>query len=387
MKVLRNRSYAFVLLTFLVLIVSEPAWAQESGGAPTPPKTVDLRVEDQPLLVLLERIARQCDVGLVAHANVLGTLEDEVSIYAKDAKWSDALDLLRREYGVELRLGAKRIEVVDADADFRERLVRRYYPTSPITKAITDFPAPQLGSRWDSLEGSGAILDFADEDDVPRAIEDLVDLVIYSIGGEDNWERDGVWIVEEEGMLIANHLPEVHERISEFLKLLEQNASRQLVCHLFELDKRTPVRETVTRQELAQLVEARVPLASFVIGDGQRNHHFHGTLRHFTNDAESVEHVIDPVVERLRTGLSLDVTPHVTMGGVLCNIRLARCTNPAAPLKQIMDERGEPLVSVELPKLRAQSTGDSRLIPTGGGAIYRIGNRVYCVGLEIVGGN
>ena len=45
-------------------------------------------------------------------------LGDEVSIYAKDAPWDEALSFLREEYGLVLDLTEKRLEVRSVDESF-----------------------------------------------------------------------------------------------------------------------------------------------------------------------------------------------------------------------------------------------------------------------------
>lgn len=376
MKVRRNATLVLTLCAF-ALALSSPLWA-----AP-PPATIDLRVEDQPLLTLIERIARQCEVGLVAHRGTVETLGEEVSIYAKDAKWADAVDLLRTEYRLELRLTDKRLEVLDADADFRQRLEKRYYPTAQLTTSLDDYPAPHLGLEADDeTRGGGGILDFADGP--APLIEDLADLVRNSTGdGVESWERDGVEISNDGRTLSVLHLPSVHDSIEVFLARLERNTARQLICRLHRLPATTTASGVLGARQYRELTRNLTPETSFVVADGQRNHHFTGVVRRYTADAESVEQLFEPVVGLMRTGLMLDVTPHVTRKGVLCNILAAQCSSPRSEGSPIADASGQVMVDIELPAMLYETVADSQLIPQGGGAVYSLGQLRYGVSFEV----
>ncbi|MEM7260781.1 MAG: hypothetical protein AAF488_02255 [Planctomycetota bacterium] len=350
-----------------------------------PPATIDLRVEDQPLLVLIERIARQCELGLVVHDGVVSTLLQDVTIYAKDASWSDAMDLLRREYRIELRMTDKRIEILDADAEFIRRLERRYYPITQITTGVEDFVAPRLGTGPDRYAGggSGSILDLGDDGPVP-VIEDLPELIQQSIPrARRSWDVDGVELFEMDGMLVVRQVPEIHAPIASFLADLEKNASRQVVCRLHALPS-APYRRTLPAEAYQVLVDEGMPVAAYVLSDGQRNHYHTATLRRYVMDAETVHHTVDPVSNALRTGLVLDVTPHITRDGVLANIYLATLENPDSRSTAVRTHAGAKLVEIELPTLEGEWTEDSRFVPHGGGVIYRLGDQVFGVSFEVL---
>ncbi|MGE3166577.1 MAG: hypothetical protein AB7O52_16880 [Planctomycetota bacterium] len=353
-------------------------------AAAAPPETVDLRVESQPLLVLCERLARQCEVGLVVHREAVESLQQSVSIYAKDAKWDDALKLFREEYGVELRLTERRLEVLDAAADFRKRIQRQYFPTAQITASVDDYPAPKLGFEAEE-EFGGGVLNFSDEDGPPPLIADLAGLVEHSVGSLEHWERDGVGLTltDDGGLLSVQQVPELQAGVRTFLATLERNATRQLVCRLHRLPDETVPGQSIAKSAYAELTRNRRPEASFMVGDGQRNHHYAGNVRTFVAESCAVGKCIDPVVRELRSGLALDVEPHVTREGVLANISLSRCTNSGSTRTGVVTADGLSQVEIELPILQHEKTGDSRLVPLGGAVVYLLGDEVYGVSFEV----
>ncbi|MCI0652466.1 MAG: hypothetical protein L0Z55_11360 [Planctomycetes bacterium] len=368
-----------VAISLLILCsCAAPAIAQ------APPGTIDLRVDDQPLIILLERIARQCGRGLLVHRGAAELLEREARIYAKDARWDEAVRLLREEYGVVLEYTEKRIEVRSADAIFRARLERRQYPSAAITRGLGDFPAGRLGIVWDesgafSFGGSNVVLDLADSE--AARVEDLPELIIKHLGsGAADLER-GIEVSDADGVLQVRHLPEAHARVTDFLRGLERTAARQVTCRLYEL-RRAPAKSEVSKEELAALIQGVQPLAVFNSCDGQRGH-LHSGVRHphvaFT---EAVNEVVDPVVLSVVDGLVIEVEPHVTTGGILANVQLQRCRVLGTSDARVTDAEGNAIVQAQLPRWHIEEVHDSRRVPAGGGAVLRAGSSVFLLAMH-----
>lgn len=362
----------------LVLALQSPPAAPSA-----PPETVDLRVDDQPLLVLLERIARQCDRGLVVDADLVETLGRKVTIDARGVAWSEAVDLFRREYRLTIQVTERRIEVVDSDESFRRQLVRRAYPVAQLTEPLRNYEAPHLGSGHRSDAAGAGLLSLGEGDVV--LIDELLEWIKAAIRSE-TWDQDAVeiFVDESDNWLRVRQLPALHEALSAFLHELERNVARQLVCRLIRLPD-GEYADVLTAEELGPLIAGHVPLAAFVLADGQRNHHFQGITQRFTADVETVHEAIDPVVADLRTGWVLDVEPHITRDGILCNLFIGRAANPEFATRELRSDADTVLAEFALPSIDVEGCADTRLIPRDGAAVHRLEGVPYAVQFVVAG--
>lgn len=353
-------------------------------AAADPPERVDLRADDQPLLVLLERLARQCERGLVVDSELVSQLEERVTIDVRQARWADAIELFQSEYGLTVRVSDARLEIVDAEEEFTGQLVRDSYPVGMITEQIGYYPAPILGrAPRDLSAGSGGLLNLEQSNKI--LVDELTGWVELGTASP-TWEREGVELsVQSSGnWLRVRQLPRMQEAVEAFIRDLEKKVGRQLICRFYRLaDADAP--DILMAEELAPRIEDRVPLAAFPLSDGQRNHFAAGVSREHTMDVETVHHTVDPIVERLRTGWALDVEAHVTRNGVLAKVRLAHCENPEMRTSQVGDGDGNPLAEVEMPVIDVDECADTRLVPRGGAATYRIAGGTYAVTFEVFG--
>ena len=379
-----TQPFLSVLWVLVVCSGGSIAMSQEAPApAPPPPATVDLRVEGDPLLVLFERIARDLECGLIAHRSVVDVLSQEAHIEVADARWSDAVALFATEYGIAVRRTADRLELTQIDAEFRRLLVRRSYPIGHLIEVISDHKAPMLGfgSLYRGEGGGGALLSLGGGEE--SVLLDSIPDMIPEIAGRGTWDREGVSLEIEGDRLMVRQIPAVHEAIAVFLKDIEQRIARQVICRFTPLPP-GEYGETLTAEELAPLVEGRIPRATWVAADGQTNHWFAGEERTFIEDVEFVSHIADPVVELLRTGWAIEVTPHVTQVGVVANVSLVRATSPGSEQRDVLSSDGETWVSIESPKLEFdQSLGTFR-VPDGGASIHQIGGGFYALEFEVL---
>ena len=144
-------------------------------NAATQPAIIDLRADKEPLFTLIERIARQCDAGLLIHHSLQERMDAEVTVVAKDAKWADAMALLSNEYHIVITVNGDRIEIDDADRDFRKRLVTITYDVRSLTASMVYFPGPELSIPEPGGNGS-RLITLASSENVQQ-IDDLITLV------------------------------------------------------------------------------------------------------------------------------------------------------------------------------------------------------------------
>ena len=169
-------------------------------SAAAQPATLDLRADKQPLFTLVERIARQCDAGLIIHHELQARMATEVTIIAKDAKWADAMALLAGEYRIVLKLVGDRLEISDADHEFRKRLVAVTYDLRPLTASMTGFPGPSLDIPEPGGVGS-RLLPGIEADSKPE-ITEFIEIVQRQVA-PDSWVRDGVSVHEFNGDMVV----------------------------------------------------------------------------------------------------------------------------------------------------------------------------------------
>jgi hypothetical protein len=354
-----------------------------TATAATQPDTIDLRVDRAPLFTLIERIARQCDAGLAVDGALGDTMRREITLNAKDAPWKDALALLESEYGIALALDDGRLVVTDADAEFRKKLVQRTYDVRSLTKPLENYPGPNLDIP--EAGGQGAkLLPPIEPESAPEA-SDLVDTLQKHVRPE-SWTRAGVAIEEYSGAMVVTQTPEIQTEVQAFLERLERTAAREVVCRAWRIaaphDANAPVADAATWARWAK--DAGTPIASFVMIDGQQNHHFSGTQMMYIADANVVQGVDDPIVTVLRSGLGIDVEPQATLDGVIATIRFTATVDQQWTQAPVLDPAGRPLITVALPRTLLDTSRDSRLVPKGGAAVLRFGDRAYALTFEVL---
>ena len=352
-------------------------------SAAAQPATLDLRADKQPLFTLVERIARQCDAGLIIHHDLQARMEGQVTIIAKDAKWDDAMALLASEYHITLKLAGDRLEVSDADREFRKRLVAVTYDLRSLTASMTGFPGPDLDIPEPGGVGS-RLLPPIEPESKPE-INEFIEIVQRQVA-PDSWRRDGVGVHEFNGAMVVTQVPEIQAQVAALIAQLERATARQVVCRCYRLHQAPadsgPVLDGKAWQALAANLPA--PVATFLTLDEQQNHHFSGQQRAYIADADVNQEAFDPIVSVLSSGLAIDIEPHVTISGVLATMRLDGTTAQRLGVVQVADGRGQKLVAIDTPDTTTDNSRDTRMVSPGGAALYRFGERTYAVTFEVL---
>ncbi len=354
-----------------------------SAQAASQPETIDLRVDHAPLVTLIERIARQCDAGLAIDSSLQEQMSREVTLNARDAPWKEAVALLESEYRISLTLVADRLNVVNADAEFRNRLVSRTYDVRVLTLPIDDFPGPKL----DIAEpGSAGCYLMPPHQATPSSASAEISATIRRQIRPSWWTRDGMEISELNGALIITALPDIHAEILAFLQRLERAAAREVVCRVYRLpDNIAPLPAVLDAKAWRALAPTSgAPIATFAMLDSQTNHHFSGTQAIYVSDADVVQGIYDPIMSLVSHGLAVDVEPVVTIDGVVVTTRFSATINHDVTSAPVIDSAGKAVIDVQLPRTELDASNDSRLVPLGGAAGLRFAERTYALTFEVV---
>jgi hypothetical protein len=367
-----------LLIPVLSLLAAGSALA-----AAAQPATLDLRADKQPLFALVERIARQCDAGLIVHHELQARMQAPVTIIAKDAKWNDAIALLASEYHIALKLAGDRLEVTDADGEFRKRLVMVTYDLRHLTAVLDSFPGPDLDIPEPG--GAGSRLLPPIEPETKPEINEFIEIVQKQVAPE-SWTREGVAIEDYNGAMVVTQVPEIQAQVAALIAQFERTTARQVVCRCYRLAQApgegAPVLDAKAWQAAAQGLAP--PVATFVTLDEQGNHHFSGVQRAYIADADVNQETFDPIVSILSSGLGVDVEPRVTISGVLATVRLDATIAQRFTVAQVNDGRGQKLLPLEMPDASSDTSRDTRLVPPGGAALYRFGERTYALTFEVL---
>jgi hypothetical protein len=346
------------------------------------PDTIDLRVEAQPLFTLIERIARQCDAGLSVHHAVQDRLAEEVTINARDARWADAVELLRRQYRLAVRLEGGRLLVEDAAADLRRQLVVVRHDIRPLLEAKFDRPGPSLSIPEPG--GCGSMLLPPIEAAGPQ-VDTFID-TIRRVIAPAGW-AEGTSMETQGGSLVVVQTPAVQRQIGELLQRMEAQILRQVQVRLWRLPVAEDAGPAVLDRAacLARIKGLGSPALVLVAGDDQQVHAFAGRQRNAVLDLDVVQERMDPIVTTLAAGLALDVKPLATRAGVLLTVRLDAATAAESGQTQVKEATGQPIASIEQPVQDLDSARCSVVVPDGGCAILRFGDRAYAIQAELFG--
>jgi hypothetical protein len=351
-------------------------------NAATQPATLDLRADKEPLFTLIERIARQCDAGLLIHHSLQERMDAEVTIVAKDAKWADAMALLSNEYHIVITLNGDRIEVSDADREFRKRLVTIIYDVRSLTTSMANFPGPELSIPEPGGTGTRLLPPVSSEK--VQQIDEFITLMKNQVAPH-SWERPGTSLEDFNGQIVVTNVPEIQTQVAALIAQLERATARQVVCRCYRLPQ-MPDSSAVIDAKAWQTLSANLPapVAVFVSLDEQQNHHFSGQQRTYLADADVNQGIFDPIMSIINNGIAFDIEPHVTINGVLATVRLSSTSAQRWSVTQINDARGQSLMPIETPEVTSDNSRDTRMIPSGGASLYRFGEHAYAITFEVL---
>ena len=351
-------------------------------NAATQPATLDLRADKEPLFTLIERIARQCDAGLLIHHSLQERMDAKVTVVVKDAKWADAMALLSNEYRIVITVNGDRIEIDDADRDFRKRLVTTIYDVHSLTTYLANFPGPELAIPEPG--GTGSRLLGPNSSEKIQQLDELITLVKNQVA-PNSWELSGTSLEEFSGQIVVTHVPEIQTQVAELIAQLERTTARQVICRCYRLPQ-VPDSSAIIDAKAWQALSANLPtpVAVFVSLDEQQNHHFSGQQRAYLADADVNQGAFDPVMSIMNTGIAFDIEPHVTINGVLATVRLSATSAQRWSIAQVNDAKGQPLMPIETPEVTSDNSRDTRMVPLGGASLYRFGDHAYAITFEVL---
>jgi hypothetical protein len=348
------------------------------------PDQLDLRANREHLSEVLESIAKQCGAGLVVPQMVQGRLGGEVTLSARKASWADASRWLADEFRMTMHLVGEHLEIGDADRAFRDRLISVTYDMRALTQAQAISSFPGLDLDIPEAGGVGSRLLPAIEPEKFPTQNDFVKLVRRMVA-PNTWDIDGVRIQDISSPLVIIQVPEVHQRIVEFIATLERAAARQVIVRCHRLPAATPqatVLDAVSWKTMAKGLAA--PIGVLQLLDEQMNSHFSGTQRGVIADADVVQESIYPVLSVISDGLTFELDVHVTNAGVVTTTRFANTAKQILTLAPITSTQGQVLTPIDLVTSDHGYTRDTRVIPDGGAALYQVGGQIYALSVEVL---
>jgi hypothetical protein len=346
------------------------------------PDTVDLRLDKAPLLELVQDLAEASQVGLVADESVVDRLASKHSIYAKDVPWADALTLLESEYRLTITMADGMMVVSDAREVFRERLELRFYDVRHLLNGTTQFPGALPDDAGTVSNATLIMPEIADED--PPEMGALMELLMTVVDPE-SWDEDGVAIDEWQGQLAVVHVPEAHEAIAATLLRLEALRTRSVVATVWRAPIGAVGDATVIDGEAAKAVigDLGQAIGVVILGDGQRNHHFAGTLRWRTTGMGKSAETFIPERTLTAEGLAVDLETVVTIGGVVVTSRISDRSSTEERSRSLSVGEHQ-LPEVALRDVAFADLRDSRLVPAGGAAVYRMGAEALIIRFDVL---
>jgi hypothetical protein len=340
---------------------------------------IDLQADKQPVALVLEQIASRLHVGLVVDATAAEKLQVPASIDLHDASLRD-ISMVLSGLGLEISYQLGWIQVGMSMP--KERLLTKSYPAHSLTFGKTNYPGIDLAIPEPGGLGSRTLSPI--EAETAPETNEVIDILRKTVAPE-SWDAPGVSINEDMVSIVVTQSAGVHALIAAKLAELERSYGRQLICRVYAVtvDDNTP---PILAQPAwtAMLAQCHAPVAAFVLLNGTQNNHFCGTQRSYVADGDNVQEGIDPIISVLSQGLSVDTTPQITVDGVLANMRLTQSTSDMSVFDTMKDDQGNHLLELENPRVERLSARETRLIPYGGAALYRIGGRAYAVSFEKV---
>lgn len=345
------------------------------------PERVDLDVDEDPLVELLEQVARQCDAGLVVLDGLEADVQQSVTIDVDDAAWGDLVAWLLDEYGLALILRDGRLEVRDASRLARAELVVAGYDVAVLTAGIDSHPGPRL--ELPEPGGFGAMLVPAIMDEEPPELGDVLEILAERLP-EALWDIDGAGLDELNGQLVVVLQPEGQAAVRSILDEMERIAARQVVVRSWRLPADTAVPgPVVDAGAWTALRPTASPLGVHVQADESRMHHFSGIQQAYLADVDVVGEAFDPIATVRSRGMVVDTEVHATLAGVLTTLRVQRTSDGGSSAAAVQLGATE-VARIERPAIGLLDVSDTRLIPDGGAALLPAADALFAVSVEVL---
>ncbi len=351
------------------------------AAAAVRPERVEVAVHDAPLLTVVEALARQCQAGLVADAGCAEALAGRVTVVLAQASWEEAVMVLLRDHHLALQLDHGQLMVARAVGNQRRDLAMVFYDLRLLEQPLPDTHGHGLAPPAPAGSHIGPPIEPVSKPELSEFIE-----LIQQCVAPESWKTDGVAIQEYHGALVVTQTPEIQALVAQALTQLERRRAAQLVCRFYRLPKPPPGDGATLSSEQWAAVSGDAVLSEMaIIHSGQRRHLFSGNERMYVADLDVVQGIQQPVVSALGSGIDLEVTPTISIGGVLVRLAMEVTVDAQWAANVISDDRGQQIGTIATPRMATDAVNDARLIPPGGAAIYRVGARAYALTAEVMG--
>jgi hypothetical protein len=218
----------------------------------------------------------------------------------------------------------------------------------------------------------------------PEALS-FIELIRERVSPASWSEVAGAGIEEYNGALVIVQTPAVHRQIAALLQQLEAGLARQVQVRVWRLPAEA-VGEPAILDRAACATRTKglgAPALILVTGDDQQNHAWAGTQRNAILDLDVVQSRMDPIVTTLAAGLVLDVQPLITRAGLLLTIRFDAVAPTPTALLPVLDGSGRSIAALDQPAQEQDSVRCNVLVPDGGAAVLRFGDRAYAIQAEV----
>ncbi|MBX2852311.1 MAG: hypothetical protein KTR15_11265 [Phycisphaeraceae bacterium] len=317
-------------------------------------KQVSVDLIGTPLSRALETIGREIDLNLVISPQFTGALEGSlINLNIDNLPASKALNLIgiATESDWFVREGV--VLVAPKDYVRSLRVETRVYDIRELLESVPNYVGPDLsingtlsntssgGSSANQSESYGQGGLFGDDsgkqdigEDTPtrqELVDQIVELVISTVGEPNHWIDENSTLTELNGNMIVKTTPEDHEAIGKLLTQLSASRGRMIISEgqffvvprqlMEELDGKLILNPGEYSKLIKKLARGetnnvrRISSGRTVCFNGQRVYVYAGGDKTLVSDIEPVPDTssVDPTLSVARNGAVLDIKPTITL--------------------------------------------------------------------------
>ena len=177
----------------------------------------------------------------------------------------------------------------------------------------------------------------------------------------------------------------IERQVAALLRELEAEIQRQVQVRVWRLPAAAAAAPAVLDRAAWTALAAGLgaPALAFVTGDDQQGHAWAGTQANAVVDLDVVQGRMDPIVSTLSAGLALDVAPLATRTGLRLDLRFEAAQGGESARPAVRDAADRVIAAIELPAQERDSLRGSVVVPDGGAAVLRFGDRAYAIQAEL----
>jgi len=363
------------VLAAFAFVVSSTLVAEDA----LPALTID--AQERTVVEVITSMANQARLNVVVMDSSLdNVLAQRVTLQTDKRPWVEVTDLLRARYQIAIHVEKSTLTVVSSRKEALRDYSLQVYDVRSLIHGVVTFPGVDLSAGVGPGSTAG-LLQREYGDGAPMEIAELKEQILSQVvsGGWNEFS----FIKEWNGMLAISQTKENHQKIESFLAQYEVLIGRQVIARVYRVPAPADASVIVKGDALTALVNQGTLYALVPCRNNCENSHFSGTQRRILADLDIVQNRMDPITSIVCDGLTVQIRPVITVGGILADMQLQYAPTLTSTKLPVTNVSGQLIAGIDQVQQHLAYTSDKRLVPLDQGTLYQLGDQCFLVTFSV----